>query len=279
MKRRFILLPPLFYERFYNIEGNECYEIHSSERIDRVISWKQWSGVVENYIRSGLDVLILEPAPNLHELTFVGDAIFLFKDKAIVSRFYDESRQKEAQYMKAWAKRNGFDVIEIPEGMVFEGNAEAFYSYELDVIVMGYGVRTTLNSADFLEKHLDVEVIPVEKELFHLDVVMFPYKEHIFFVKGLVKEHSLYKLEDKGFKLHPLDIGDTRCNLALNCTYYENTIFMNDREISEEVAKRILEVLGSDVRIIYNPTSQFHIVGGGIKCLTLEHYLHDQASS
>ncbi len=270
MERKFLLSPPIYYEKAYDFsDDNDFYVRYRDREVNRLEAWKQWAHIVTRYMEKGARIHIVEASEGLSELTFVGDSIFLFGKKAVISRFRHPERQKEAAYMKEWALRKGFEIMEIPEGYVFEGNAEAFYSHYLDVIIMGYGGnRTSIEVADMLEDFLGIRVIPVEKFDFHLDVVLFLLKKYVIYARGKVSEESIERLNEAGFKTIPVPphlIED----LGLNSTYIGNTVFVNDSRNAPEL-KKIYLSLGFDVEIV--KTSEFHLVGGGVKCLTLEHY-------
>ncbi|GEM_PF-1029769 len=274
MDRKFLLSPPIYYEKAYDFsDDNNFYVRYRDRQIDRLKAWNQWSHIVSRYMDRGVLLHIVEASEGLAELTFVGDSIFLFGKKAVISRFRHPERQKEAVYMKEWALRKGFEIMEIPEGYVFEGNAEAFYSHQMDVIIMGYGGnRTSIEVAEMLQDFLGVKVIPVEKYDFHLDVVLFLLKKYIIYAKGKVSEESIKRLESEGFKTVPVPphlIED----LGLNSTYIGSTVFINDSKNVPELRKIYLS-LGFDVEVV--DTSEFHLVGGGVKCLTLEHYRFEE---
>ncbi len=272
--RKFILLPPIYYDKVYNFSDDNSFYIRFKDRqVDKKKAWEQWSNVIRAYMDTGVNIHIVEAKENLPELTFVGDSIFLFGKKAIISRFRHKERQQEAEYMKQWAQFKGFEIMEIPEGLVFEGNAEAFYSHEKELIIMGYGGnRTSLEVADILRNFLNVEVIPVEKGDFHLDVVMFMLRDYIIYADGKISEDSIKLLKDVGFKVVKIDENLIE-GLELNSTYVENTVFVNDSRNALHMKELYLS-LGFDVKIL--DTSEFHLVGGGVKCLTLEHYRFEE---
>lgn len=270
MDRKFLLSPPIYYEKVYDFsQDNNFYVKFRGEKVDRKRAWEQWSYVVDSYMEAGARVHIVEARQGLPELTFVGDSIFLFGKKAIISRFRHRERQQEAEYMKQWAQFKGFEILEIPEGLVFEGNAEAFYSHEKELIIMGYGGnRTSIEVADILGDFLNVDVIPVEKYDFHLDVVLFLLKNYVIYAEDKVSPDSIERLSGAGFKTIPVKPHLIE-NLGLNSTYIDDTVFVNDSPHVDEL-KRLYHSLGFRVKVV--DTSQFHLVGGGVKCLTLEHY-------
>lgn len=274
MNRKFLLSPPIYYEKVYDFSHDNNFYVRFKDRqVDRKKAWEQWSNVVRAYMDTDVNIHIVEARENLPELTFVGDSIFLFGKKAIISRFRHRERQKEAEYMKKWAQFKGFEILEIPEGLVFEGNAEAFYSHEKGLIIMGYGGnRTSPQVADILRDFLNVEVVPVEKYDFHLDVVMFLLKNYVIYAEGKVSPSSIENLSQLGFKAIPVSPHLIE-NLGLNSTYVEDVVFLNDSPHVDDL-KRLYHSLGFRTKVV--DTSEFHLVGGGIKCLTLEHYRFEE---
>ncbi|MEO0202451.1 MAG: arginine deiminase-related protein [candidate division WOR-3 bacterium] len=268
MRRTFFLCPPKYYKVEYDFsDDNEYYEVYRGKQVDTQKAYKQWEKVYFTYLKYNLDVKIVPPKENLPELTFVGDSIFLFNDKAFISNFKHRERQKEAEYVKEWAYKNNFEIIELPENITFEGNAEAIYSYEKKLILMAFGKRTSYEMKNILEKFTGVKVIPIETRKFHLDMCIFPIDDIIFYSKGTIVDSSIDLLKEN-FYLVELP-NEWSFYFALNNTYYQNVIFSNKSKIQNDLAEIFIK-FGYNVEFF--ELSEFHLVGGGVKCLTLEHY-------
>ncbi len=268
LKRTFILCPPTYYKVEYDFsDDNEYYEFFRGRQVDSKKAYEQWNKVYSSYLKHNIDVKIVPPEENLPELTFVGDSIFLFNDKAFISNFKHKERQKEAQYVEEWAYKNNFEVIELPENITFEGNAEAIYSYTKKVILMAYGKRTSYEMKEILEEFTGIEVIPIETHKFHLDMCIFVVNDILFYAKGTISNSSIETLKEY---FHLIELpNEWSFHFALNNTYYENVIFSNSSKVQDELAEIFLK-LGYNVEFF--DLSEFHLVGGGVKCLTLEHY-------
>ncbi|MCS7245465.1 MAG: arginine deiminase-related protein [candidate division WOR-3 bacterium] len=269
MKRKFILCPPCYYRVEYDFsDDNEFYDIYRGKQVDQKKSNNQWLNVYHSYLKHGIDIEIVPPAENLPELTFIGDSIFLMKDKAIISNFKHPIRQKEAEYIKTWAYSKNFEVIETPKNLTFEGNAETIYIYSKNVILMAYGKRTSLEMKDFLEKTLGIKVIPIETYRFHLDICLFAINDIIIYAENTISEKSLELLKENKFYLIKVP-EEWTIHFGLNNTYYEDVIFCNQSKISDKLSEILLN-FGYKTECL--DLSEFHLVGGGVKCLTLEHY-------
>jgi len=269
LKRKFILCPPCYYEVKYDFsDDNEYYEFFRGQKVDSKIAFKQWFNVYLSYLKYNIDVELVPSYRNLPELTFVGDSIFLFKDKAIISNFKHKERQKEAEYMKEWAYKKNLEVIQTPNYLTFEGNAEAIYSYSKNVILMAYGKRTSYEMKNFLESILGIKVIPIESYKFHLDICLFVLDDIIIYSEGTISDSSIELLKENKFNLIKVP-NEWSFHFALNNTYYENVVFCNKSKFENEISELFIKL---GYKVEFFELSQFHLVGGGVKCLTLEHY-------
>jgi N-dimethylarginine dimethylaminohydrolase len=272
LKRKFLLCSPCYYEVKYDFsDDNEYYVFHKGKVVNQKNAYKQWFNVYLTYLKYGINVELIPSKENLPELTFIGDSIFLFNNKAIISNFKHKERQKEAEYVKEWAYKKNFEVIELPKNLTFEGNAEAIYSHSKNVIIMAYGKRTSYEMKNFIEKILGIKVIPIETYKFHLDICIFPINDIVIYAEGTISENSIEILKENKFHLIKVP-NDWSFDFALNNTYFENVVFCNKSKIEEQLAELFIKL---GYKVEFFDLSEFHLVGGGVKCLTLEHYKPD----
>jgi N-Dimethylarginine dimethylaminohydrolase len=101
LKRKFLLCPPCYYEVKYDFsDDNEYYVFHKGKVVNQKNAYKQWFNVYLTYLKYGINVELIPSKENLPELTFIGDSIFLFNNKAIISNFKHKERQKKQNMLK-----------------------------------------------------------------------------------------------------------------------------------------------------------------------------------
>ncbi len=269
MKRTFFLTPPCYYKIEYDFsDDNEYYQFYKGFQVNLKNAYRQWLNVYLTYLKYNINVKLIPAKEKLPELTFIGDNIFLFNDKAFISNFKHKERQKEAEYVKNWAYENNFEVIELPKDITFEGNAEAIYSQKKKVILMAYGKRTSYEMKNLLERYTGVRVIPIETYKFHLDICIFPIDDIVLYAEGTISDSSIELLREYKFHLIKLP-NEWSFHFALNNTYYEDIVFANNSKVKDELAEIFIKL---GYKIEFFDLSEFHLVGGGVKCLTLEYY-------
>jgi N-dimethylarginine dimethylaminohydrolase len=263
-KRRFFLLPPTHFRIDYAINEWMNPEIQA----DPELAQAQWNELVETYRELGAQVEIFEPVADLPDQVFLGDAIFLYKDQAIASRFKVEERATEVEPMTERFKAKGYTIHRLPEGLHFEGNAEAM-QWDGRVLA-GYGVRSDLEALDYVGKTLDLEIVPlrVKPPYFHLDIVVCPLNaETLAYVPSGLDDESQKRLEGLGTELIAID-EDEAMRLACNSMSVNGTVVLSTTKVDK--FPKELERAGFKVKAL--DLTEFAKSGGGAKCLTLEAY-------
>jgi len=154
--RQFYMCPPAHYEIEYAINR----WMDADEHVNRDRAFAQWNALRRLYVRLGVAVEVIAPAEDLPELTFPGDSVLLSNGCAVISNFRFGVRQPESEFMEHWARSRGFDVVNLPDHMHFEGNAEAMVWNEL--LLAGYGVRSDLCTYEYLRNRLRLDVVTLQ---------------------------------------------------------------------------------------------------------------------
>lgn len=261
------LCPPTFLDLKYEINPWMDKKVQFS----RARAVEQWEGLVEAYKKVDAPGRIeIAPAKeDLTELCFFGDSVFLCEGKALFGHFRHTEREPERPYVKEYLTARGFRGREVPEGVVFEGAGETMRWR--DKILFGFGKRSDEVVRHFLRQTFRKDVVDFEMEkaaFYHLDTALFPIHDDLiaYFpgAFGPIDTATIESFDCDKIKVTEKDAKAFGCNSIV----WGNTVFMAQGapHLRKELERRGLEVEELDV-------SEFIKFGGGIKCLTLQHYL------
>ncbi len=166
-----LMCPPDFYGIEYEINP----WMNRGRPSDPSRSQQQWAAL-ESLLRSlGAHVELLDPVPGLPDLVFTANAGLIWKDRVYLSRFRHEARQKETPVDANWFRAHGFETVEIPAGMNFEGAGDALFCGE--TLFAGYIIRSDARAIQWVARELGVRTIPLElvdADYYHLDTCFCP---------------------------------------------------------------------------------------------------------
>ncbi|MEQ8822267.1 MAG: TIGR00300 family protein [Sumerlaeia bacterium] len=261
-----LMCPPDYFSVDYVInpwmEGN-------TDRPDPAKTAQQWANL-RDAVANRAEVELLQPQPGVPDLVFTANAGIVYGKKAVLSHFRHPQRQKEEPHNKRWFEQHGFEVIEMPRGVYFEGGGDGLLDRgKPDRLFMGYGFRTILDACEFVSQRLGLEVIPmrlVDERFYHLDTCFCPLEGgHFIYYPAAFDQRSLARFEEliapeKRFAVSEADAVHFACN-AIDTG---NGIVLND--CTPELQER-LESWGFEV--VKSPLTQFIMAGGSAKCLSL----------
>ncbi len=146
-------------------------------KVDRTKAQRQWETLRDTYRRLGMDARSAEGMEGLYDMVFAANAAaaFLTPDNTpgvVMSRMATEARYGETPYYERFFRKQGRDVRHLPEGILFEGDADAIWHPGRRLIWGGYGQRTDRAAHDALASMLDAPVIPIRLDdpaFYHLD--------------------------------------------------------------------------------------------------------------
>lgn len=266
-KRHFFLIPPTYFSIEYSI--NDWMD--PKNPADRDLAQEQWDSLRMAYEDLGVEVESFDAVPGLPDQVFPGDAVFLYGNHAVASRFRVPERAAEVEPMLARFVEKGYETHRMPEGAHFEGNAEAIFWNGR--ILGGFGVRSDLSAIDHLGQILNLNIVPLEikSPYFHLDMCVCPLDENtLAYVPDAFTDDSRAQIEALGAELIPID-QDEGLKLACNSMSINKTVILSTPDVSKfpmALERAGFEVLALDL-------SEFAKSGGGAKCLTLEAYPAD----
>lgn len=262
--QQFYLCPPKYFEIKFII--NDWMD--KNVQVDPELAISQWNSLVGTYQKLGANLSLIDPVEGIPDLTFSGDSIFLYGDQAISSRFKFTERQPEVEIMAKLFSKLGYQVSQLPDGIHFEGNAEAMIWNGR--LFGGYGIRSDLEVYQFLSNSLDLEVVTfkLNQPFYHFDTSFCPINsETLAFVPDAFNQKDQDRLKKLVKNVIPVDYQEADY-MACNSKAVGDTVVISSKH-SPKFAGR-LKNLG--VNVIELDLSEYRKSGAGGKCLTLEAY-------
>src|SRR5688572_22077985 len=122
--RRVLLCPP----EHYGIE----YEINPwmdrTRGANRALALAQWHQLRDSLESLGCTHDHIEPRPGLPDMVFTANAGLVVGTQFIRSNFRHNERRGEAALYESWFTEHGYEVVRLPENLVFEGEGDALFS-------------------------------------------------------------------------------------------------------------------------------------------------------
>ncbi len=262
--KRFLMCEPKFFEVCYVInpwmEGN-------LGKVDKKLAKQQWENLYG--IVSGLaSVSLIEPVAGLPDMVFTANAGLVKNNEVIVSSFRHAERQGEAEHFQKFFASQGYRVLRLREGTIFEGAGDALFD-SLGRLWFGSGIRSASHARDEIVAALHVEVHALElidTHWYHLDTAFcpLPQGQAISYEKAFSRK-SVAALNDAfGENIVWVSESDAK-NFACNAISIDQSVIMHkaSAELKFVLKQRGYEVIEVDV-------SEFLKSGGSCKCLTLE---------
>lgn len=168
---RILMCPPDHFGIEYEINP----WMRRSIQADRTAAMNQWRSLVSLLESLGAVIDLLEPTAGLPDLVFTANAAMIHRNVAIASHFRHVERQGEEPINRKWLTERGFEVIEAPAGVAFEGAGDALFCG--DTLFAGYRQRSDANGLQQIAAMLGVRVIPVEladSRFYHIDTCFCP---------------------------------------------------------------------------------------------------------
>ena len=261
-----LMCPPDHFEIAYVI--NPWMEGQFANTND-TLAHRQWDDL-RSAIEQHAKVVLEPPQRGLPDIVFTANAGLVLGRKVIVSRFRSKERQGEEPHNRAWFAQNGFEILDWPPDISFEGAGDALFDRGQELLWVGHGFRSDATVPALLEKLLGRKTVAlnlIDPRFYHLDTCLCPlaggymlYFPAAFDAtsRGLIE--SLVP-QDKRIAVTEADALKFCCNAVdLN-----GHVFMNDA--SDELQTRLRE---AGFAPLITPLSEFMKAGGAAKCLTLK---------
>jgi N-dimethylarginine dimethylaminohydrolase len=261
MPRRILMCSPDHYGIEYEINP----WMSRSRQADRPLAIEQWNALRLILNTNGAETPLVEPLAGLPDLVFTANAGLVYQNRVVVSHFKHPERQKEEQVFREWFVANGFDIIEPPSGMSFEGAGDALFCG--DTLFAGYRMRSDALGHQQIGALLGCRVIPLElidPYYYHLDTCFCPL------AAGLAAWHP-QAFDEYGQKvvreliaeLIEVDAEEAR---SFAC----NAVVVGHRVVTNVGCPKFHAALHAHgFSAIETPLNEFVKAGGSAKCLTL----------
>lgn len=259
---------------FYGIEYEINPWMHTERQADQPTAAAQWNDLRQILSGHGAVIELLEPVAGLPDLVFTANAAFIYRERAICSRFRHQQRQGEEEHDAAWLTAHGFTVETLPNDHFFEGAGDALFCG--DTLFAGYRMRSQAVSHQLVAERIGRRVIPLElvdPYYYHLDTCFCPLaKDVAAYYPGAFDDYGKQALREHIPTLIEVDKDEAR-SFACNAVVVGSTVTTNT---GCPFFHEQLRAIG------FNPTAtplgEFVKAGGSAKCLTLRLDGEDAAS-
>jgi len=189
--------------------------------------------------------------------------------KFILSNMKYKERQNELKYFEKWAKHNNYPIIKIDKNINFEGNGDAKWHPNKNLLWIGHGPRTDKKAVKEIDKLINSKVIDLELNsplYYHLDICFTPLDEKtVFIIPEAFSTKSYDKINDIFENVLHIPSDETK-TMAGNCSLIaENTVIIDKQNVQ---TINILKNHGYNV-LSFN-TKEFQKSGGSVDCLYLK---------
>jgi N-dimethylarginine dimethylaminohydrolase len=230
---------------------------------------RQWDGL-RAAIAPHVKVALEPPQRDLPDIVFTANAGLVLGGKVIVSRFRSPERRGEEPHHRAWFADYGFEILDWPENLPFEGAGDALFDRGQGLLWAGHGFRSDVAVPAMLEKLLGRRTAPlnlIDPRFYHLDTCLCPLEGgFLLYFPPAFDEGSRALIQslvapDKRIEVDEADALKFCCNAV----DLDRHVFMNGA--SEALRSRLRD---AGFTPVITPLSEFMKAGGAAKCLTLK---------
>ena len=264
MESRFLMCAPDYFGGEYNINP---WMTDNLGRVDSTRAKRQWLSLFESLSKFAT-IELLKPRPNLPDMVFTANAGLVREDSFIPSHFQYLERRREETHFRKWFSARGYHLTDLAFSVSFEGEGDALFQSDNNLLWMGHGFRTDPRSRDLIKalfpKCISLQLI--DPRFYHLDTCfcLLPGGQVMYFPNAFSKD-SLQSIADHFATQDRIEINEEDAlHFACNAIVIGNTLILN--HAGSALIKR-LQSLG--YRAILQPVDEFLKAGGGTKCLAL----------
>jgi N-dimethylarginine dimethylaminohydrolase len=175
------------------------------------------------------------------------------------------SRQREVgPNLDALAKL-GYEIVDLPDGVQFEGGGDAIWHPNGREIFLGVGPRTDIRAADAVAGAFFVDIVPLQlvtERFYHLDTALCILDESSAIAyPGAFLPESYELLKNHFDSVIELDELEAM-NMAANAARAgDNTV------IVDRAAERTADALSASYIVVRVDTAEFMKSGGSVYCM------------
>ena len=273
-----LLVDPSAFDVRYRINP------HMGGRVDPDRRDAQWAALHEAVETHADEVAVLDPAEvaenlgpdatppaDLPDLVYCANHGLPTPDGTgvVPATMATAERAGEPAYFEAWAREQGYEVLEPVDAEKFEGMGDALWHPGRRLLWGGHGFRTDRAVYDELAERLDTRVVtlePTDERYYHLDLCLAPLDEETALVAPeALTERGLAKVERVFDRVVEAPAEEAREGLACNCRRVaDGTVLIGAG--NPETERRLNEA-GYPTHAV--EVDEFLKGGGSVFCLSL----------
>lgn len=265
MNASFLMCPPRHFGVSYVInpwmDGN-------AGQVDAPLAARQWDALY-TAVRQYADVHLVEAAPGLPDMVFTANAGVVLDGRVVPAHFHHAEREGEEQRFENWFRAEGFELIDLPGDIAFEGAGDALYDRARGCLWVAYGSRTRAATSVLLHEALAVETVPlrlIDPRYYQLDTCFCPLDDGwLLWYPPALDAAARSEIERRVPAAQRITVSEEDArNLACNAICLAGNVLLNR---ASPALQRALRLAG--YRVIEMPLGEFVKAGGAAKCLTL----------
>ena len=263
MKHSVLMCRPDYFDVTYEINP----WMHTEDRPDKQLAMQQWEELYNTYQDLGVFVNLVDPKEGQPDMVFTANAGLVFGKYFIPSQFTYPERQGEEPAFIKWFADHGYEVLQLPSHLHFEGEADRIMRN--GELLMASGFRSDQKVAEAVRDLLGVtvdEITLVNPEFYHLDTCLayYDHDDTILYYPDAFDEASK-KFITSRFPNVIEAPKDEAYRYICNSINFDNVIILNKNcpTVAGQLRKQGYKVIELD-------TSEFMKAGGSIKCMTLK---------
>lgn len=265
MSDRFLMCSPDHFEVAYVINPWMQHHVAGTSQASAHAQWEALARAVSNVAQ----VERMQPVAGVPDMVFTANAGLVLENRFVVSRFRHPERQAEEPHFSAWAADQGFEVLNLPPDLYFEGAGDALFDRAQAVLWMGHGHRSDLRCAGHLSGLLDIEVAPlrlIDARFYHLDTCFCPLEGgYLMYYPGAFDAASQAAIASRIPSRYRITVDENDAyHFACNAVNAGRHIFLNRASPG-----LVTELSRAGFTVTQTPLTEFMKAGGSAKCLTL----------
>ncbi len=259
---RFLMCPPTYYNIEYEINP-WMSRLHAAEAS---VARAQWDNLYNTLTqRCGATVELVEAVPSLPDLVFTANAGLVHGRTVILSRFRFPVRSGEEPVFAQWFREHGFEVVELPEDVFFEGAGDALRCGEH--LFAGYHFRSEIRSHSAVAEILGQRVLSlqlVDPRYYHLDTCFCPLEDgRLIYYPPAFDDYGRKVIEEyvpERIEVQDADAARFGCNAV---SIAKNVV------LSAGCTRLVHDLTDAGFAVHSVNLSEYLKSGGSAKCLTL----------
>lgn len=259
---RILMCRPTYYAIEYEINP----WMSRARGAEHSVAQAQWENLYRTLTeRLGVQVELIDPAPGLPDLVFTANAGLVHNRKVILSRFRFPVRSGEEPLFARWFREHGFEVIELPEGIHFEGAGDALRCGEH--LFAGYHFRSEIRAHAAVAEILGERVLSLQltdPRYYHLDTCFCPLTGgRLIYYPAAFDDYARRVIEEnvpERIEVCPQDAARFGCNAV--CVDRHVVVSTGCTQLTHDLS-------GWDFVVEAVNLSEYLKSGGSAKCLTL----------